>query len=483
MNSRTAIRDLVRSSADFCRAIFGRLRLGGKRLRNEIVEAANLRSSVSAADMSSADLRNSIHRHVAVGLGVVAFLGLGVGGWAATTNLAGAVVSPGYVVAASNSKKIQHEIGGTIAELKVREGDHVQVGQLLIRLDETQARATFDMMAKQLDNLAAQQTRLEAEQADADTLSFPLSLTSRESDPDVAHAIAAEQRLFELRRAARAGLKAQLTDRVGQLNKEIEGLEAQTASNEHQSGLITEELSGVRSLWEKHLVDLTRLKALEREASRLSGEHGQLIASTAQAKGKIAETELQIIQVDQDVRSEVGKDLSDVRAKLSEFTERKVAAEDQLKHVDIVSPQSGKVAKLSVHVAGEIVTPREPIMLIVPDDDDLVVESKIQPQDRDRLYQGQKARLKFTSVNQRSTPEIDGKITLISADLIQDERTGASYYKVQVRPDRTQFTRLGGVEVVPGMPVETFIQTGERTAPSYLMKPLNDRVSHAFKED
>jgi HlyD family secretion protein len=433
--------------------------------------------------ISSLAVKKSIDRHVSAALTLVVLLGVGVGGWAVTTKLAGAVISPGYVVVASSAKKIQHEFGGTVAELRAREGDHVEAGQLLIRLDETQARATFNMMTKELDNLSAQQARLEAEQNDEQTIPFPSSLTSRGEDPDVAHAIAGETRLFDLRRAARAGLKAQLTDRVDQLNREIDGLVAQTASNEKQSSLIQDELGAVRSLWEKHLVDLTRVKALEREAARLSGEHGQLIAASAEAKGKIAETELQIIQVDQNARSEVGKDLADVRARLNEFTERQVAAEDQLKHVDIVSPQGGKVAKLSVHVAGEVITPREPIMMIVPDNDDLVVESKIAPQDRDRLYQGQNAELRFSSANQRSTPEIRGTVTLISADLIQDERTGANYYKVQVRPDRAELARLRGVDMVPGMPVETYIQTSERTAFSYLMKPLSDRVSKAFRED
>jgi HlyD family secretion protein len=380
-------------------------------------------------------------------------------------------------------KKVQHETGGAVAEIRIREGDRVNAGDLLVRLDATEARATFNMMAKQLDGLAARQARLEAERDDLGAIAFPAALTARGDDPSVAQATSSETRLFELRRTARASAKAELLERIKQLNEEISGFGSQRAGNERQSDLITEELAGVRELWEKHLVGISRLKALEREAARLAGEHGQLVAAIAQAKDKVAEAQLQIIQVDESLRAEVAKDLEDVSAKYAEFTERKIAAAYQLNHVDIVSPQRGKVGQLSIHVAGEIIAAREPIMLIIPDGDELVVESRIPPQERDRLREGQQAVLRFTSANQRATPEVEGRVSLISADLVQDERTGVGYYKVRIKPDAEQLSRLDRLEVVPGMPVEAHLVTGERTALSYLMRPLADRIARAFRED
>jgi HlyD family secretion protein len=291
-----------------------------------------------------------------------------------------------------------------------------------------------------------------------------------------------ERKLFNLRRTARNGQKAQLRERIAQLGEEIAGLTAQQNSKAKEIALIERELAGVRELWKQNLVQLTRLTALEREAARLDGERGQLIAAAAQAKGKIAETTLQILQIDQDIASDVAKELREVDGKIGEFIERKVTAEDQLKRIDIRAPQDGTVFQLAVHTIGGVITAGDPIMLIVPDADNLSVEVKVNPQDIDQLQLNQKAILRFTAFNVRTTPEIEGTVTRISADTSTDQRTGQSYYTVRIAMAADQVERLGDVKLLPGMPVEAFVQTGDRTMFSYLIKPLHDQFVRAFRE-
>ena len=381
-------------------------------------------------------------------------------------------------------KKVQHLTGGIVKEIRVREGDHVKAGDILVRLDETQTKAADAIVSKNLDELIAQQARLEAERDGEDHIAFPVGVSERAGDQksDSARTMVAERKLFVLRRQARDGRKAQLKERISQLKEQIQGYVGQTDAKTREIQLINKELEGVRELWKTKLIPLTRLNALERDAARVEGERSQLIGAIAEAKGKITETQLQILQVDQDLRSEVGKDLADTRSKVSEFVERKVAAEDQLKRIDIRAPQNGIVKQLSVHTVGGVIAAGDPIMLIVPDADALTVEAKIAPQDIDQLYLGQLASLRFTAFNQRTTPEISGKVSLISPDITQDPKTGASYYLVQITPNASEVARLGDVKLMPGMPVESFIKTGERTMISYLIKPLRDQVGRAFKE-
>jgi HlyD family secretion protein len=431
-----------------------------------------------------AEAFRSIHRYRMLGLAAVGLFVFGIGGWAATTDLSGAVVAQGQLVVDSSVKKVQHVSGGIVGDLRVREGDHVKASDILVRLDETQARAAAAIVSKNLDDLLARQARLEAEREGAAKIAFPSDLLDRASnaESDAAHAVATEEKLFELRRSAREGQKAQLKQRISQLNEEIQGYSGQIDAKGRELDLIGHELEGVRDLRLKNLVSLSRMTSLEREAARLEGERSQLIGNRAQAKGKITETELQILQIDQDMRSDVGKDLADARAKISELVERKIAAEDQLKRIDIRAPQDGIVHELSVHTVGGVITPGETVMLIVPDADALTVEAKVAPQEIDQLFIGQKAALRFSAFNQRSTPEIEGQVSLVSADLTQDQRTGVSYYTIRIALSPEQIARLGSVKLVPGMPVETFVHTGERTALSYLMKPLRDQAARAFKE-
>jgi HlyD family secretion protein len=423
-----------------------------------------------------------MRRHLLVAVVVVSILIVGVGGWGATAVISGAVVASGSLVVDSNVKKVQHLTGGIVGELRVRDGDRVRAGDIVVRLDETVTRANLAIVTKGLDELTARKARLESERDGSDTIIFPAQLLAGAGDPDRAAAMDSERKLFNLRRTARNGQKAQLKERIAQLQEEITGLTAQQNSKTKETALIERELAGVRELWKQNLVQLNRLTALEREATRLDGERGQLIAAAAQAKGKIAETSLQILQIDQDIASDVAKELREVDGKIGEFIERKVAAEDQLKRIDIRAPQDGTVFQLAVHTVGGVITASDPIMLIVPEADNLSVEVKVNPQDIDQLQLNQKAILRFTAFNVRTTPEIEGTVTRISADTSTDQRTGQSYYTIRIAMAADQIERLGDVKLLPGMPVEAFVQTGDRTMWSYLMKPLHDQFVRAFRE-
>jgi HlyD family secretion protein len=427
-------------------------------------------------------LRRSMRRHLVAAIVVVLVLVIGVGGWAATAVISGAVVASGSIVVDSNVKKVQHLTGGIVGELRVRDGDRVRAGDIVVRLDETVTRANLAIVTKGLDELTARKARLESERDGLDAVFFPAQLLAGAGDPDRAAAMDSERKLFNLRRTARNGQKAQLRERIAQLHEEITGLIAQQDSKAKEIALLERELAGVRELWKQNLVQLTRLTALERESARLDGERGQLIAAAAQAKGKIAETTLQILQIDQDIASDVAKELREVDGKIGEFIERKVTAEDQLKRIDIRAPQDGTVFQLAVHTIGGVITAGDPIMLIVPDADNLSVEVKVNPQDIDQLQLNQKAILRFTAFNVRTTPEIEGTVARISADTSTDQRTGQSYYTVRIAMAANQVERLGDVKLLPGMPVEAFVQTGDRTMFSYLMKPLHDQFVRAFRE-
>jgi HlyD family secretion protein len=427
-------------------------------------------------------VRRSIRNHLIGGSIVMLLVGFGVGGWAVSTEISGAVIAQGLVVVESNVKKIQHPTGGVVAELRAKNGDRVRAGDLLVRLDDTTTRANLAVVVKALDELAARQTRLEAERDGAEKLSFPDLLTGRMSDPEVARIVNGESRLFELRSIARAGQKAQLKERIAQLDQEIAGLAAQEVSKDREIVLVKREVESLRELWAKNLTPLFRMTASEREAAKLDGERGNLIANIARAKGRITETEFQIIQIDQDLRSEVARELRELQAKSAELVERKVAAEDLLKRIDIRAPQDGTVFQVTVHTVGGVINPAEPIMQIVPDSDTLTVEAKVNGQDIEQLRVGQTAHLRMSAFNQRTTPELEGKISVISADLVVDQRTGLGQYLVRIAIPDEQTVRLGELKLVPGMPVEAFMQTRPRTVISYLAKPITDQLARTFRE-
>lgn len=424
----------------------------------------------------------SIHRHVIALCGAAAFIVLGIGVMGAATDMSGAIVSSGSLVVESNIKKVQHPTGGVAKTLLVEEGSRVKGGDPLIQLDETVAQANLSAVTKSLWELEARRARLQAERDGETGIAFPQELSAMPPESPAASILAGERRFFQLRGEASDGQKKQLNEQIVQLKEQIAGMEDQLAARKQESELIAKELTSVEQLWEQRLVSLNRLTALQREAARLLGERGQLTASIAQAKGKISETELKILQIDQDFRSGVAKELADVRAKYAETFEKRIAAQDQAEKLDIRAPQSGVVHDLTIHTRGGVIAAGETIMTIVPDMDSLIVETKITPQDIDQVWLGQNAVLRFTNFNQRTTPEIDGEVSRIGADVTRDDKASPSYFVVRIAIAPQQIAKLGKARLMPGMPVEVFLRTADRTLLSYLMKPLADQMHRTFRE-
>jgi HlyD family secretion protein len=444
-------------------------------LKSEIPEKAPALEKTS-------EYQFSLRRCFLAGVSVIALFGGSMGLWAATSPMAGAVVASGQFVVDSNVKKIQHQTGGIVSVLPVREGDHVKAGDLVLQLDETVTKANLQVIVKQLDELMARQSRLEAERDQKSTMTLLPELKAREDIPEVAKSIADERRLLEIRRSQRDGQRQQLLKRVEQLKEEISGVVAQTESRKLQIKFLEQELTGVRDLFKRNLVPITRLMPLEREAANMLGQQGQLVASKAQTEGKIAEMGLQMLQLDIDMQTEVSKELREIQAKTAELSERRIAADDQLKRVDIRSPIEGFVHQLNVHTVGGVITPAEPAMLIVPFNEELFIEARIMPTDIDQLYVGQKAVIKVQAGNQRITPEIAGTVSRVAADATREQQTGLVYYTVRITTSQSERAKLGDLRVISGMQAETFLQTAERTPFQYIMKPLTDQFNRAFRE-
>ncbi|OCI99589.1 hemolysin secretion protein D [Agrobacterium sp. 13-626] len=406
-----------------------------------------------------------------------------LGGLAATIRLQGAVIAAGTLVVDSYVKPVQHQKGGTVAQVFVKNGDRVDAGQILVHLDDTQTRANLAIVSKRLKELAARTARLSAERDARATIAFPESLLKDRSAVEVAAMLDGEQRLFDDRRSSRTGRKAQLAERVRQLSKQAEGLTSQQDGKRQAIAILRKELASLQSLLDQGIIPATRVYALQRDAADLTGGLGSLVASEAETNGKMVETQLQIIQVDDDQRIEVSDQLRQAESETGEYSERLIAAEDDLKHIDIRAPQGGIVHQLSVHAAGAVVTPGEAILQIVPDNDALMPELKLSPQDIDQVTIGQDVTLRFSAFSQRSTPELNGRIAKIAADLTTDQRTGQSYYSLRVTIHAEEWAKLEGLTPVAGMPVEAFVQTGERTALAYLTKPLTDQIARAFREE
>jgi HlyD family secretion protein len=421
-------------------------------------------------------------RELKVGLRVLIAAAVVAGGWATLMPLAGAVVVPGNLVVQSNVKAIQHPTGGVVAEIPVRNGLRVNAGDLLLRLDATQAQASLQVVTKQLDEFRARSARLVAERDGLARPDLPDELAPRIGEPAVKSLLSAESTLFQARATARESQKGLLRNRIGQLNEEIAGLEAQVASKAKQIELIAGELTGVQDLYDKRLVPLPRLTALQREAARIEGERGQLISSIAETKAKISEAQLQIVRIDQDFRTDVVKELGEVKGKEAELVERAVAARDLLDRIEMRAPVTGLIHQLNVHTIGGVIRAGDTIMEVVPDSDDLQIEARLQPTDIDQVRVGQKAFTRFPAFNQRVTPEVAGVVSYVSADISRDAQSNANYFTVRVTLPDEERRRLAGLQLVSGMPAEVFMQTGSRTMISYLFKPITDQLQRAFVE-
>lgn len=424
----------------------------------------------------------SFEREWRAGLRILVVAGVLGGGWFFLMPLAGAVVVPGNLVVQSNVKAIQHPTGGVVAEIKVRNGSRVGAGDLLVRLDATQAQASLQMVSKQLDEVRAKMARLTAERDELAQLQIPPALAARADDETVKSLLASEQSLFKARASARQSQKDLLQSRVAQLNEEISGLEVQVDSRGKQLELIQGEMAGVQDLFDKRLVPLARLTALQREAARIDGERGQLVSSIAETKSKVGEAQLQIVRIDQDFRTEVVKELGEAQGKEAELVERGVAARDLLERIEIRAPSSGIVHQLAAHTIGGVIRAGDTIMEIVPDAEDLQVEARLQPQDIDHVHTGQTAFVRFSAFNQRTTPQLAGIVSYVSADTSRDQQTNAPYFTVRVTLPDDERRRLADLQLVPGMPAEVFMQTGSRTMVSYLFKPIAEQMRRAFVE-
>jgi HlyD family secretion protein len=438
------------------------------------------------ADVHGVDLagrlRHGFQDELRTGLRVLV-LGVGiVGGWAVVVPLSAAVTVAGTLVVESDVKKVQHPTGGVIAQILVHDGMHVKEGELVARLNEVQVGANLQVIMKQLDEARMRIARLIAERDGMDEPKIPRELATRTEDKDIEQLIMSENSLFKARARARQSQKELLRGHIGQLGQEIEGLNAQIKSKGTQLDLIAIELRGVQMLYDKQLVPLTRLTSLQREAARLDGEREQLVSTIAETRSKISEAELQILRIDQDLRAEVTKDLRESQDKKSELTERSVAAQDQMNRIDLRAPTSGVVHQLAIHTIGGVIGPAEVIMEIVPDSDNLQVQARLSPKDIDQVLVGQKTLVRLSALNQRTTPQLNGVVSYVSADLSHDKQTDAAYYTLRVTLPGAELRRLGDLQLVSGMPAELFLQTGSRTMMSYLLKPITDQLQRTFSE-
>lgn len=413
---------------------------------------------------------------------LVAAVSIGLFGWGGLARIDGAVVGAGELVVDGNIKTVQHLTGGRVAEIRVREGDLVQEGDVLVRLDRTALESSLGVVTARLDEATAREARVEAELAAADELRFPASLGSRAGDPAVAATLAAERSLFEARRAARAGTRAQLDERIDQTRRQIEGLAAQRTAKQQEIALLEHEAETVAGLFDRRLVGLSRTMALQRALVGSRGDLGRIDAATAEARSTIAETEVRILQIDRDLHSEAARDLAEARGQIAELRERRVAAEEDLRNVEVRAPRAGRVHELKLHTIGGVVKAGDTILSIVPLDDRLVAEARVAPADIDRIRLGAEASLRLRAGNQRLLPILTGTVVRVADETSSDARTGASYYTIRIDLPDDVPRLLGDLRLVSGMPIDVQVGTGSRSPLDYLFTPLLEQVRQAWRE-
>ena len=432
--------------------------------------------------MQPINTNSSLRRFQIVGfMSVFIMVGV-VGGWANFTELNGAVIAPATIMVESYSKKVQHKEGGIVGEIRVKDGDRVEMGQALIVLDNTETKSELAIIDGLLDEALAKRARLEAQRDKVSTITFPPEVLARAGEPGVAAIMAGQTKLFDARLQAVVGKKDQLTQQIGQLTEQIGGLESQRLSKEKQLTLISAELTDLKDLQSKGLVPVSRVMAMDRETARLDGERGELVASKASAEARIAEVKVQILQIDEEDLSQTLTELRDIEAKVAELKERKLSVASRLERMVIKSPITGDVYQLAVHTVGGVIGPGEPLMLIVPEADELILQAQVMPQDIDKVQPGQIAHIRFPAFNSRLTPEVAAKVTQISADTSRTEPGSAPFYSVRLMISATELAKLGNNKLKPGMPAEAFIQTQAQTPMTYFLKPLTDQFAHALRE-
>jgi HlyD family secretion protein len=406
---------------------------------------------------------------------------VGLGAPLAFIPMTSAVIAGGEVTVASRVKKIAHPRGGVIAEIPVSNGTRVRAGQLLMRLDTNVSAASAAMTVESLDQLLAREARLRAERDAHGTIEFPAALLARQNDPLVANAISEEKRIFQLNRAARAGQHAAIQAQIAQASKASGSYVVQADVYRQQEALIAEERKANDALWEKRYTTLQRRNELARAAVGLHGNVASAEAQASQMSSKIAELRQQMIVLQEDSRRQAGAELAQVQGRIIDLRQNNVVAQDTNERNTIRAPYNGLVDKLAYTTIGGVVPAGDTIMEIVPEHDPLIVTAKVSPTDVDQLVSGQKVMLRFSAFNSRTTPEIQARLTKISADRTIDPQRGVSFFPVEIEISESELRKLGDLKLRPGMPVEAFIETGSRSMLSYLMKPLTDQFARAFR--
>lgn len=415
-----------------------------------------------------------------LGMLLVGALGVGLGGWSMTAELAGAVIAPGQVVVDDSSKSVQHPGGGVVGEILVANGQRVTAGQVLIRLDGTQTLANYDVIAAKLLHLEAERARLTAERDRQPTLTIDRRLTA--GDERARAIVERERQYFEARRRLIDGQKSRLDQRIVQIRREMAALDAQRLAKAREVGLIQRELSMVEDLNRRQLANMTRLTDMQRQLARFEGETAALAAQHARAEAQVHEVGLQILELEQRAMTDAHKELREVQARIEELVEREKAARDHKNRTELRSPVSGVVHELAVHTVGGVVRAGETVMKIVPENSALVVEARVAPSDIDHVAVGRRATLRLTALDQRTTPKVVGSVTHVGADATKDATNGRHFYTVRITIRDGELARIGHARLVPGMPVESFVETTPRTLFAYLAKPLMDNFSRALRE-
>lgn len=422
----------------------------------------------------------SLRGRMIVGSVVAVLLVGGLGGWSATANLAGAVISSGTVLVAGNVKVIQHLEGGTVRSIEVRKGEKVQAGEVLLRLDDIQIRTERSILLGQLAELVARRARLIAERDTAADIEFPADYLDR--FPDGSLILSGERQLFVSTSQNRRSQRAQLEAQIAQLQEEVGGLHLQAAALADELVLAQQERARMGSLLQKELIQATRINAADRELAKMSGSNGELTASIARANARMSEVRLQILAVDEIASTDAQRELRVVEANMSEASNRLAGVEDRLRQTQIRAPVSGTINELTVTTLGGVIGPGEKLMTLVPEGADLKVEFRVAINDIDQIHIGQAVRLRFSAFDQRTTPEVDAIVARVSAAATTDPQTGVSYFTGEAEMPN-DVSALGGHELVPGMPVEVFVQTREQVAIAYFAKPFTDQIVRAFREE
>ncbi len=424
----------------------------------------------------------SARRAVILGFATLVALVGGFGLWSVTATISGAIVAPGRIEVEQNRQVVQHPDGGVVAEILVTEGARVSVGAPLIRLDGTAVISELAIVEGQFFELQARKARLSAERDGAPLMTFPPDLLAEAKDrADIADLMQGQERLFTARAQTLSQTAQQLEKQRAQTLAQIQGLTAQSASVDRQLALIDQELADARILLEKGLAQAPRVLALEREAAKLSGQGGELVAAKAQAESRVTESELQVLRLHSQRREDAATQLRDIDSALREVAERRLALQDRVARLDICAPASGTVLGLQITTPRAVIRAADPLAYIVPQDRPLVIAAQISPLNIDEVQVGQAVQLRFPTFSGRTTPDLTGVVSILSADALTDSVTNSAYYRADITLSPEEAGRLGH-PLLPGMPVEAFFQTTPRTPMAYLIKPFADYFVRAFRE-